>query len=432
MREKSLMIVGLNHATAPVELREKLAFEPAELAGAARRLRAQAAVDEAAIVSTCNRVEVVAVARDTEAALDGLKRFLLGERRSSAPARADGCLYAHVGAEAVRHLFRVAASLDSLVVGEPQILGQLKDSYVAAREAGAVGAVLHRLFHRSFAVAKRVRTETGIGSGTVSVSSIAVGLARRIFDRLDDKTVLLIGSGKMGELLVRYMQRSGARSLMVTNRTFESAVRLADEFRGNPVRFEDFPRYLKLADLVVGCTAAPQVILRAELVADALRERKQQAMFFIDLGVPRNFDARINELDNAYLYNIDDLKAVAQENLQEREQEAVKAEALVREEVASFLRWLDSLEQVPVIVALREKFEEIRRRELDKSLGSSLKGVREEERQAIEDMTAAIINKILHAPITRLKQQGEEAEEGLYADALKKLFGLEPKHKPFP
>ena len=427
MREKSLMIVGLNHTTAPVEVREKLAFDPSALKESVLRLVSLPAIEEGVIVSTCNRVEVVATTRSEEEASRGVREFLLSQEALDSRVAADHHFYTYLDGDAVRHLFRVAASLDSMVVGEPQILGQLKDSYLVARQAGAVGAVLHRLFHRSFAVAKRVRTETGIGSGSVSVSSIAVALARRIFDQLDHKTVLLIGSGKVGELVVRHLQRSGARSLMVTNRTFERAVELAAQFHGSPILFEDFPRYLRMADLVVGCTAAPQMLLTAESVAEALKERKQRAMFLIDLGIPRNFDSRINEIDNAYLYNVDDLKAVAQENLQEREQEALKAEGLIHDEVGAFLRWLDALEQVPIIVALREKFEEIRRRELDKSLSGSLKGMKEKERQALDDMTVAIINKILHEPVTRLKQQTEEQDEGLYAEALKKLFGLDEK-----
>jgi glutamyl-tRNA reductase len=427
MREKSLMIVGLNHTTAPVDVREKLAFDPTGLKESVLRLVSLPAVKEGVIVSTCNRVEVVATTRSEEEALRGVREFLLSQEGLHSGVAADRHFYTYIDGDAVRHLFRVAASLDSMVVGEPQILGQLKDSYLVARQAGAVGTVLHRLFHRSFAVAKRVRTETGIGSGSVSVSSIAVELARRIFAQLDHKTVLLIGSGKMGELVVRHLQRNGARSLMVTNRTFERAVELAAEFHGSPILFEDFPRYLRLADLVVGCTAAPHILLAAETVTEVLKERKQRAMFFIDLGIPRNFDSRINEIDNAYLYNIDDLKTVAQDNLQEREQEAFKAETLIHDEVGAFLRWLDSLEQVPIIVALREKFEEIRQRELEKSLSGSLKGMKEKERQALDDMTVAIINKILHEPVTRLKQQTEEPEEGLYAEALKKLFGLDEK-----
>jgi glutamyl-tRNA reductase len=314
-------------------------------------------------------------------------------------------------------------------VGEPQILGQLKEFYNAAREAGTVGTLLHRLFHRSFFVAKRVRTETGIANRAVSVSSVAVDLAKRIFDSFGDKTVMLIGAGKMGDLMARQLQRSGVKSLMVTNRTFERAVALAERMHGSPILFEDFPRYLRLADLVIGCTGSPEILIDALAVEKILRERKQQAMFFIDIGDRRNFDSAINNIDNAYLYNIDDLKEVAEENLHERSNEAEKAEEIVVQEVERFERWLSSLERVPTIAALRAHFDEIRRRELARSLSGNLKDLSSEQRQALDDMTAAMINKMLHAPISHLKKgpSEEDEEESLYLAALTKLFGLEGK-----
>ncbi len=425
--QKEILVVGLNHRTAPVEVRERVAFDAQLVGQALKRLQSLPAVKEGVILSTCNRVEVIAASSDVETACREIKDFLTEQESVRSAGGLDDHLYTYAGDGAVRHLFRVAASLDSMVVGEPQILGQLKDYYLAAQEAGTVGTILHRLFHRSFSVAKRVRTETGIASRAVSVSSVAIELAKRIFDRLEDKTVMLIGAGKMGDLVARHLQRSGVSSLMVTNRTFERAVELAAQFRGNPIRFEDYPRYLKLADLVIGCTGSPEVLLRRESVAEVLKERKQKAMFFIDIGDRRNFDPRINEMDNIYLYNIDDLEAVAKENLKGRTSELKKAEEIVDEEVGGFLRWLVSLEQVPTIVALRQKLEEIRRAELEKSLSTSLKGLSEKERQALEDMTSAMISKILHAPITRLKKPPEEQDEALYIEALKKLFDLEEK-----
>lgn len=427
MYKKEILVVGLNHRTAPVEVREKVAFEYSSLGEALKRLRSYPDIKEGVILSTCNRVEVVAAASDVATASRQVKGFLMEQEAVRSHGGLEDHLFTYSGDMAVRHLFRVAASLDSMVVGEPQILGQIKEYYLAAQGAGTVGTILHRLFHRSFSVAKRVRTETGIASRAVSVSSVAVDLAKRIFDRLEDKTVMLIGAGKMGDLVARHLQRSGVSSLMVTNRTFERAVELAAEFRGNPIRFEDYPRYLKLADLVVGCTGSPEVLLRPETVAEVLKERKQKAMFFIDIGDRRNFDPRINEIDNVYLYNIDDLEAVSKENLKGRAGEVKKAEEIVDEEVTLFLGWLASLEQVPTIVALRQKLEEIRRGELEKSLSTSLKGLSEKERKALEDMTSAMIGKILHAPITRLKKQPEDQDEELYIEALKRLFDLEEK-----
>ena len=422
-----IIIVGLNHETAPMEVRETVAFSRSVLGESLKRLHSLVSVQEGVILSTCNRVEVVALAPNEEAATSEVKTFLMEQRSSINRGTLDDHLYTYSGDAAVRHLFRVAASLDSMVIGEPQILGQLKDYYTAAQEAGTVGTILHRLFHRSFSVAKRVRTETGIASRVVSVSSVAVDLAKRIFDRLEDKVVMLIGAGKMGDLVARHLQRSGVSSLMVTNRTFERAVELAAQFHGNPIRIEDFSRYLRLADLVIGCTSAPDYLLRPSVIEDVLRERKQKAMFFIDLGDRHNFDPGINEIDNVYLYDTDDLQSVAKENLKGREGEVDKAEKIVNEEVIGFVRWLDSLEQVPTIVALRSRLEEIRQKELEKSLSTSLKGLSEKEKQALEDMTSAMISKILHAPITRLKKPSEEQEEARYIEALKRLFDLEEK-----
>ena len=424
---KDIVIVGLNHRTAPVEVRERVAFDPSVLSAALQCLRGLHSVHESALLSTCNRVEIVAATADRETAFSEVKRFLLEQETAAGESSLEDHLYAYAGKEAVRHLFRVAASLDSMVVGEPQILGQLKDYYVAAQEAGSIGTILHRLFHRSFTVAKRVRTETGIASRVVSIGSVAVELARRIFDTLDDKTVMLIGAGKMGHVVARQFKSCGVSSLMVTNRTFERAVEAAAEFEGSPIRFEEMPRYLKLADLVVGCAGVPDFLLKPEVVEETLRERKHQAMFFIDLGDRRNFDPRINSIADVYLYDIDDLQAVARENLGGRAAEVEKAERIVDEEVAGFLHWLESLDQVPTIIALRQRLEEIRRTEIEKSLRTSLKELSEKERRAIDDMTSAIVGKILHGPISRLKKPSDEQEEALYVEALKKLFGLDDK-----
>jgi glutamyl-tRNA reductase len=424
---KDIVIVGMSHRSAPIDVRESVAFEAAYVREALGRLRAYPSIQESAILSTCNRVEVVAASSNSGSAAEEIKSFLAQRRDRKDRDGLEDHVYVHRGAEAVRHLFRVAASLDSMVVGEPQILGQLKEHYNAARAAGTVGTILHRLFHRSFSVAKRVRNETAIANRAVSVSSVAVELAKRIFDRLDDKTVMLIGAGKMGDLMARHLQRSGVHSLMVTNRTFERAVELAGRIHGSPILFEDFPRYLTLADLIIGCTGSPEILLDASTVDKVLRERKQKAMFLIDIGDRRNFDPAINDLDNVYLYNIDDLKGVAEENLQERSNEAEKAEGIVQEEAHNFIRWIDSLEQVPTITALRQRLEEIRQRELERSLGGNLKDLTDKQKAALEDMTTAMMNKVLHAPMARLKLdfRDDDEEKTLYIAALKKLFDLE-------
>jgi len=426
---RQILVVGLNHRTAPVEVREQLTFSPKLLNGSLQDLVELPSVEEGVILSTCNRVEVVAVARDGGAGFAEIGDFLWKQPGVRIHPSEDQ-LYHHARKSAVRHVFRVASSLDSMVVGEPQILGQLKEYYGIAQEAGTVGSILHRLFHRSFSVAKRVRQGTGIANRPVSVGSVAVDLARRIFDRLEEKTVMVIGSGAMGESLVRHLVENGVRGLMITNRTFEKAVELADRFEASPIRFEDYGRYLRLADVVIGSVESDEALITRETAAEVLRERKQGNMFLIDLGVPRNFDPRINDLDNVYLYHIDDLTDVARENLRGRESEADKGEVIVDQEVETFYRWFASLDQVPTIIALRQRFEEIRRRELRKSLESNLKDVSEQERKAIEDLTAAMINKILHGPLTRLKERPDE--DAAYHDTVRALFDLDKDPDPGP
>ncbi len=420
--QQDVLIVGLSHHTAALEVREAVAFAEDRIDDVNRELRELPGVDEAAVVCTCNRVEVVSTTREGPPVAERIAAFLRGAQRTPGPDL-DAHLYNYWGRDAVRHLFRVASSLDSMVVGEPQILGQLKQFYARAASAGTTGAVLHRWFHKAFSVAKRVRTETGIAGRAVSVSSAAVELAATIFDRLDGKTAMLIGTGKMGELAARHLLANGVGSLMVTNRTFERAVELARDLQATPVPFEQFAKYLPMADIVIGATAAATWVLGEQALQEALRERKGRPIFCIDLSVPRNFDPRINALDNVYLYDVDDLATVAEENLGERAREAEKAEHIVVEEVESFYRWLGHLEVVPTIVALREKVDGIRRAELQKTL-NQLKELGPREREALEAMTTALVNKILHAPIARLKQH-DRRTEAYYLDATRRLFDLD-------
>ncbi len=417
-----IVIVGVNHRSAPVEVRERLALADGRLDEAHRRLLGFDPVKETVLVCTCNRVEVIAYADDVSVANDCITQFL-AEEHGMPPEQFESHLYRHRGRDAVQHLFRVASSLDSMVIGEPQILGQLKEFYSRAAAVGAVRTVLHRCFHKSFTVAKRVRSETGIAGKAVSVSSAAVELARNIFDRLEDKTAMLIGAGEMSELAARHLLSGGIGSMIVTNRTFDRAVELAREFRGTPVPYEHFPRYLPLADVVIGSTAAPHHVLTPPAVQEALRERKQRAMFLIDLSVPRAFDPAINDLQNVYLYDIDDLADLSEGNLAERQREAGKAELIVEAEVDKFWRWLNGLDAVPTIVALRQRVETIRRREIEKTVGS-LKDLTPRHRDALEALTSAIVKKILHSPIMHLKRQDADSES-FYVDAVRRLFDLE-------
>jgi len=420
-----LFVLGLNHRSAPVEVRERLAFNNGALEPALRRLVDTETVREGTIISTCNRVEIVACTTDLAMADEKVRTFLADEQRIARTLFEDH-LYSLVGKDAVRHLFRVAASLDSLVVGEPQILGQVKDAYTVASSLGTLGEVLHRFFHKTFAVAKRVRSETQIAARAVSVSSAAVELARRIFDRLGDKTAMVIGAGEMGELAVRHLQNHGIGNILVTNRTFSRAIELAREFNGSVVPFEQLHKHLRLTDIVIGSAGGNDYLLGPEVVEEALRERRRRPIFFIDLGVPRNFDPRLNDIEGVFLYDIDDLQHVIEENKDEREREARKAEAIVAEEVEAFWQWFSGLEVTPTIVALRERAEAIRQRELEKTL-ASLKGLPPHTQKAMESLSAAIINKLLHPQIAYLKNVGRASETGEAFDlaTLRRILGLD-------
>ncbi len=419
---REIVAVGVSHHSAPIEVREQLAITDGALDASLRELLTLPHVEEGVILSTCNRVEVTAASSRGDAAIDDLVRFLA---RAEHVDREQVVRHMSLfrGRDAVRHLFRVAASLDSMVVGEPQILGQLKESYERAVASGSAGTVLHRCFHKSFSVAKRVRTETGIASRAVSISSAAVELTCKIFDSLEDKTALLIGAGTMSELAARHLLARGIRSLIVTNRTYDRAVELAREFRSTPVPFAEIERYLPMADIIIGSTAADGFVLTVPMVEQLLQQRLNRPVFLIDMSVPRNFDPRINDLDDVYLYDVDDLSGVAESNRDEREREAEKAEAIIVDEVEGFCRWLDGLDVVPTIVALREKAEAIRRREAERTL-AALGGLDERERRAVEAMSTAIVNKLLHEPIVRLKRNGGK-DDPLYIAAARGLFGID-------
>jgi glutamyl-tRNA reductase len=423
MGRDALIVVGINHRTAPVAVRERLGYRIDELGPVLTRLTGADGVREAVIVSTCNRVEVVASVDEAAPAVAETIAGVLAADRNVTPADLAPHVFAHTGRDALRHLFRVTSSLDSMVVGEPQILGQVKEHYEEATQVGTSGAVLHKMFHRAFAVAKRVRTETGIAGKAVSVASAAVDLARTIFESFDDKTAMLIGAGDMSELAARHLRAQGISGVIVTTRTFEHAVEVAREFGGMPVPFERLGEYLRLADVVIGSASVTGYVITPALVHDALRARRQRPMFFIDMGVPRNFDPAINELANVYLYDIDDLGAAVAGNVDERERESVRAQAIVEEEVERTWRWFDSLEVVPTIVAIREKVEAIRQRELEKAL-LSLKDQAPRHRALLDALTSSIVNKILHAPISSLKSPDAENHDLLASARL--LFDLEP------
>jgi glutamyl-tRNA reductase len=417
-----LVVVGLSHHTAPVEVREKLSLGNGTTEQVLAEMVATPLVREVVLLSTCNRVEVVACCEHGGGAESGLTARLLAVGGLERSAVADSLFELH-GRDAVRHVFRVASSLDSMVVGEPQILGQVKQQFEACDAADAVGPVLHRVFHKSFSVAKRVRSETGVAGRAVSVASVAADLAGQIFEDLRERVLLVLGAGEIGEAAAAQFVAAGVRSVMVTNRTFEAAVDLARRYRGTPIPFERMSTYLPLADLVIGSAASGQ-ILEAGEVRRVMKERKNRPMFFIDLAVPRNFDPAINDIDNAYIYDVDDLANVADDNLGERRREAVRGEAIVEQEVDRFWQWFERLELEPTIAELRALAERVRQQEADRTM-ARLGHLSDVDRERIDQMSRAIVNKLLHQPTTRLKRADETSEEVVLVSAIRRLFGLE-------
>ena len=417
-----IVLVGINHKTAPVEVRECIAFSEDDSKSALHSLLRTSFIKEALLFSTCNRVEILLVTENKARAVAETKGFI-AEFNKIPLENFEDSLYIHEGNDAVRHVFRVASSLDSMVVGEPQILGQVKEAYRTATEEKTSGVILNRLLHRTFFVAKRIRTETGIGDHAVSISYAAVELARKIFGVLNDKTVMLIGAGEMAELAVEHLIRNNAAKVWVANRTFEKGVELAKQFNGQAIRFEEIPESLKTVDIIISSTGAPDYVIQRDEVKDVLRKRKNRPLFFIDIAVPRDIDPEINRLSNSYVYDIDDLKGVIDENIEDRRKEAIKAERIVDEAVIRFREWYESLNVVPTIVALRNKMQTIAAAELKKTLQSSK--IPEQEAEAIHKMAGSLIKKILHDPTLFLKQQSMRKDNSFYIDAVRKMFKLD-------
>lgn len=415
-----LSLVGISHHTAPVEVRERLHFPEKEIPVALRSLAERPGIAEALIFSTCNRVEVLARLEDGVEAMPVLADFLAKARRVALSTFRPH-LYHRSQRDAVRHLFRVAASLDSMVIGEPQVLGQVKAAYAVARAVGTVGGILDEVLTRAFAVAKKVRRETGVGTAAVSVSYAAVELARKIFGSLEGKNVFVIGAGKMSELAARHLLRSGARAIFVANRTYARAQEMAAQWGGRAIQFDNLLGYVSQADIILSSTGCPHYIIRKQHAARFLAERKNRPMFFIDIAVPRDIDPELNTLDNIFLYNIDDLQEVVAANLRERQREAVRAEEIVEREVDRLLARLKTLELTPTLVALQEKLHGLRRQELARA---RLGGLTPEQQAAVEEMTRGLVNKILHMPLTQLKRVAREPDGLKLVEFIRKTFQL--------
>jgi glutamyl-tRNA reductase len=417
-----LILLGLNHRSAPVAVRERVAFEEADLPAALTRVTAGGVRREALILSTCNRVEILMEAEERAAAIADLEAFLARERGLT-PEEIARYTYHHVGQSAARHLFRVASGLESMILGEPQILGQVRRAYHTARVSGSTGPVIDHLLQHGLAAAKRIRTETGISRHAVSVAFAAVVLARKIFGELRGRSVLLLGAGKMTELAARHLTSSGVARVVVVNRTYDAAVLLAGRLNGEAVNWDDAVSQLAHVDVVVTGTAAPEPVVKVEHVQRAMRARRNRPLFFIDLAVPRDVEPEVNDLDNVYLYDIDDLQGVVDTNLEERKKEAEKAGVLIDREVELFERWRQSLEVAPTIQALRESLHDLRRREIDR-FRRRIGPLDPKQEGAVDALTHAIVQKILHLPIRHLKASAEAGRAAGCASLYREIFPI--------
>ncbi len=422
MPDEKILLLGVNHKTTPVEIREKIALTNGYQEPLAA-LKNFAGLRECYLLSTCNRVELLLVAEPEISIEEDIFQFLFSGRVDSEEWRR--YLYVFSGQAAVRHLFMVASSLDSMVVGEAQILGQLKEAYRHAAKLGCTGPFLNKLLHKSFSVAKRVRTETAIGSSAVSISYAAVQLAKKIFGNLKGKKVLLVGAGEMAELAAEHLVGQGVGEVVVANRTLARAVDLAKRFRGRAVSIQELVQQLEHVDIIISSTGATDVILAKDQVRPVMRARMNRPLFFIDIAVPRDLDPRLIEIDNVYLYDIDDLNNVVEINRADRDREAVKAARIVEEEALKFQKWYQGAAVTPTIVALKDKLEEIGRGELDRTL-AKMPQLGEIERKNVEKMIAAIIAKILHDPLTYLKGESCAGRDNsdLKITLVRELFGL--------
>ncbi len=420
MSVDQILVLGVNHKTAPVEVREKLAFPDIEVPLA--KLGEVPDCTEFCFLSTCNRVEVIFTSAAPEKTVRHIRSFLFADSNLS-DEEATSYTYLHSGANAINHLYKVAASLDSMVVGEPQILGQLKTAYREASERKCTGTILNRLINKAFTSAKRVRTETNIGSSAVSISFAAIELAKKIFGSLKNKKVLLVGAGEMAELAAEHLMSQGCTEITVANRTLQNAVKLAKQFNGKAVGLTELLSQLETADIMVSSTGAQNLILKHDDVIPIMRTRRNRPLFLIDIAVPRDLDPELNEIDNIYLYDVDDLSQVVELNKKDRRGEADKAHAIVSEEAVKFSHWLENMALTPTITELLSKTEALRKAELERTLTGldlSTKDIK-----AIQKLTSSLVSKILHNPLVFLKEDCDAEVKKEKIDCIRKMFCLD-------
>ena len=419
----NIVVVGLSHKTAPVELRELLAIPESRMKEALSRLLSYPGVKEGMFLSTCNRVEVYAVVAEADAGFASVQDFLVSTHLAVSAEELFPHLYRYADEMAIMHLFRVTASLDSMVVGEPQILGQVKDAFELALSHRTSGVILNKFVKKAISVGKGVRTNTRIAEYAVSISYAAVELAKKVFSNLTEKTVLLVGAGEMGKLAARHLVNQGVKQVMLTTRNSHRAATLAERFGGTVIPFEEFPRNLAKADIVLCATGASHFVILRDDVQKAIHQRMNRPMFLIDITVPRNIEPTVKDVDNAFLFDIDDLKTHVGQNQEERRKEADKAEDMVKEEVNVMQAWIRGLEATPTIVALRRRAEEIKRTEVEKVL-SRLENLSPKEHNAIEGLATAIVNKLLHGPLVTLKSEAQSKNGFAFIEAARRFFDL--------
>jgi glutamyl-tRNA reductase len=417
-----IILIGANHKTAPVELREKLSFSQEETLIALELLKQNNDIKESLIFSTCNRTEILYLPASGEK-INKIIEFISIQRDIDI-SEFKNALYIYKNDDAISHIFKVASSLDSMVVGEPQILGQIKEAYRTAVHSKASGVLLNRLMHKTFSVAKKVRKETGIGDNAVSISYAAIELANKIFSDLSQKSVMLLGAGEMAELAVEHLLSNRVKKILVANRTFKNAMALAQKFKGQALKFEERQDALQDVDIIISSTGATDYVLTKKQVQQAMKKRRHKTLFFIDIAVPRDIDPNINKISNAYVYDIDDLKNIVESNIDQRGKERVKAQRFIDEAVVKFRTWLESLAIVPTIKALNGKMESIVKMEYHKTM-AGLNHLSQQDIAAIKRMTQAIATRTMHDPILFLRNSGDHRDDNLYLNITRQLFNLD-------
>lgn len=417
-----IKVVGLNHTTSPVEVRERLHFSKSSLSIALEKLQKNTGVKEVVILSTCNRVEIYFTTSFSTEDVEKIKNFLSSFHQVERGIF-ENSLYVYSQPESVVHLFRVTSGIDSLVIGESQILSQVKEAYKKAYQAGCTGKILNRLFQTSFQVAKLIRTKTGINRGSISVGSVAVELMKKTLGKLSSKKVMVLGAGEISTLVIKHLVSKGIRSIIVSNRSFERAKRLAKDYGGEAIQFEDWLKYVPQVDIVISSTSAPHFLVRREDVLKVMKKRKKQPLFLMDLAIPRDIDPEVRKIPNVFLYNIDHLKEVVESNFHERKEKLPTAEKIINENVAEFMGWFRALQSIPTIQRLSKKAEIIRERELKKTL-SKLNNLSTKDKKEIEYLSRRIVNNLLDEPKRKLKEKASKGDGYQYIKAVEELFEL--------